>query len=139
MRQKMSHQRNLNKRQYEINSLFLKIEKKVKKELLEEIIDKLLEKLPKMIVNKDFASQFSDNDKNIYDDTCKTLSNYSKCPTNDLEIENYCNFASIISEFVINSLQDHSISPDVQVRPLKTLQRNKDLMDIADKIVSQEI
>lgn len=144
MRQEMNPHQKLIQRQVEIESLYSKIEKKVNKELFEEIADRLMAKLPKMIVDHNFPFLLSDNAKNLYDAACKTLSNYSKCPKNDLEIQNYCNFASIISENVIsllhNSLEHPKIKPKNRaIVPLKTVQRNKDLMEIADEIVAQRI
>lgn len=121
--------------------LLQQIEKKIAADLYDEIAETLKQKLPEMIVNRESPIMTTSNAQKLQDHAFNMLTSFNG-PAKDLEeLQQMQNFAGLIGDFVMFTMvgaMGPAPKPEVrEAKPLKTVEKNRDLLKIADDLTKK--
>lgn len=123
-------------------ALLQQIEAKITTDVLDEIANRLTKKIPKLITKRKEPLMMTSKGKALQDHALIAISNY-RAPEWEHELPQYRRLAELVGDFVAHTMTD-SLYPKKKkgvttVKPLKSLQKNEDLIKFANSLIAKHI
>lgn len=119
--------------------LLEQIERKIAGDVMDEIACRLSKQLPKLIVNWKEPLMVTSNVQRLQYSVCHLILNSCQPPKSREDIERYQNLSGLIGDFVVSTMIQ-SMNPIrlcrlKNVKPLKAVEENQDLLKIAQNLM----
>lgn len=129
-------------KQEDAGKLLQQIEKKVIADVFDEIVCRLLNKLSKVIAKRMEPGIMTSNRKALLDKALSLLFATNGQPKDEMTLEHYYRLAQVTGDFVFNTMAD-SVIPSKKkkhftAKPMNSVERNQDLLKIADSLLKKE-
>jgi hypothetical protein len=121
--------------------LLRQIKKKIASDVFDEMCGKIQKKLPRLIINHKNPTMISANVQKLHKSAFNLVVAANGPRANRESYEKFCNFAGVISDFVMKTLADsmdlRKTKRSRRVQQLQSVEKNKDLLTIANNLMQK--